>query len=621
LTHHPYSTILAHMAKIKYGLEWPDEMEDWQIHLKLYQRPELSPSPTPDWQHLIWAAQILWGKNNKHAQFIWHPWAVSIAREHCRHQELGLCGPGSCGKTEVMAILAILNWLVDPVHTLIYVTSTTIPRAKQKIWGAIDKYYNALPEHIKVLGTLRDNPTPTIWTEDGDRRIPTAGIHLVAFAQSSARDALNKIQGSKANSSPGRLDSRCMLVADELSDLSHAILAAIANIQGHPWFRCLAASNPRNKYDPFSQFVEPKAGWDSISVETPSWETKRGGFCLHFDDMKNPNWLAKENKWPIKRWEEVEDALNTMDLNSPEFWRNFRGFWSPLGGDQTIFTDDDIKVPKADQRYPLQDFAKNRPKIRAIGVDSAYSTGGDSTVAVIGDLGFSEKDYTPIVDIVGVEELTIDAHNHTQTASHQIGTKVLDVIQRYGVAIPDLGFDSTQITAADALAAVLKTNDFFRVSFAGTATKAPVSALDSTPADEKYTNRMTELWFFAKELLRHAQLFGITDEIANQLIARKYTLANGGRVTAEEKKEMKKRTGGRSPDHADAMCILLDVFRHRHGLRASGIKHIQNKTQAGSAAWLEFVLKTKSAHQSYRLPSQQGYAPRKTKPDPFRLFR
>jgi hypothetical protein len=410
-----------------------------------------------------------------------------------------------------------------------------------------------------------------------------------------------------------------MLIADELSDLSHAIITAIANVRSHSWFKVLAAANPRNKYDPFSQFVEPKEGWESISVETASWATKRGGLCLHFDDMKNPNWLAKENKWPIKRWEEVEDALNTMDLNSPEFWRNFRGFWSPLGGDQTIFTDDDIKVPKADQRYPLQDFAKNRPKIRAVGVDSAYSTGGDSTVAVIGDLGFSEKDYTPIIDIIGVEELTIDANVKTATASAQIGKKVLDVIQRYGVSIPDLGFDSTQITAGDALAAELGSNDFFRVSFAGSATTAPVSNLDPTPAVEKYTNRMTELWFFAKELLRHAQLFGITDEIANQLIARKYALGNGGKVTAEEKKEMKKRTGGRSPDHADAMCILLDVFRHRHGLRASGMKHIQNKTQAGSEAWLEFVLKTKAMHQNYRIP-QQGYAPRKQNRDPFRLF-
>lgn len=590
-------------TKVKYGREWPLDFEDWQIELKMFQHPDWSTTNSlPPWKHFIKASQLLWGPENTKMQFLWHPWAVDMVKACVKHQEVGLCGPGSCGKSQFMAVWTILNWLVDPAHTLIFVTSTTIPRAQQKIWGAIESYYSALPDHIKQIGAIVNTPTPVIWTETNGARIKTAGIHLVAAAQSQARESIGKLQGSKANSHPKHRNGRLLLIMDELSDLSHAVLAAIENLKSNDYFHALAAANPRSKYDPFSLFVEPKQGYESISVESSTWETSRGGICLHFDDMKNPNFTARENKWPIKKWEIIAETLENSDLNSPEFWRNFRGYWCPFGSDTTIYTDEDIKAAGADKQFT--NWRLSKEKIRVMGVDSAFSSGGDRTIAMVGELGYDSNAMVQVVNIIATEEISINAGDKTKSPSQQVSEKIIETASKYGVDPDNVGFDSTVSSAADNLAMIWKRNDFYRVDFRGGATGLTISDLDPTPANEKYANRVTELWFFGKELLRHRQLYGIHDDLAMELVVRKYSTTKAGTVSrqiAESKKDMRKRTGGRSPDMSDAMCIMLDLCRQKHGLRTPVTKLDNDpKTREGNS-WLDFVKKKASPRTGNKL--------------------
>lgn len=613
-------------AQIKYGLQWPEGTEDWQIELKMYQFPHLyQPGhKLKQHDHFIRAAQMLWGDNNTKAQFKWHPWAVDMAITCCAYSEVGLCGPASCGKSEFSAIWVILNWLCDPAHTLFYVTSTTIPRAKQKIWGAIERYFLALPPHVRAAGKLVANPTPTIWTEIGGNRISTAGIHLVAAAASQGREAANKLQGSKANAAPNALSiqhpghSRCGLMADELSDLAHAILAATSNLKSNTWSSVVAAANPRHKLDPFSILVEPEGGWDSINVDTSSWRTKRGGICLHFDDLKSPNLehfkkyledIANGKKreeyvkpWPIKCGSLIQHEIDTGDIMSPEFWRNFRGFWSPLGEEATIISHDDVKITGADTAFKNWNLTKQ--KIRVMGVDSSFSTGGDRTIAVIVEMGWCSERRCQVVEIIGIEEINVSMANKDSLHSEQVGLAIKQLAHKYAIQYTHIGFDATVIPAADALASALKSNEFYRVGFGTAATDTPISDLDPTPAKEKYGNRVTELWFFGKELLRHRQLFGITDELTLELIVRQYKIGKAGAVSrlyAESKRDMKTRTGGRSPDTSDALMIALDLLRQKHGLRTASVKFKQTTANGGSSDWLNFTKRTSSVRAKYKI--------------------
>jgi hypothetical protein len=620
------------MAKIKYGLEWDDAYDDYMIELKMYQFPGWHPPGhrVKPYEHFIRAAQMIWGKNNPSQKFIWHPWAVDMTIQACENKELGLAGPSSCGKSEWSAVWILLNLYADPQHTLGYATSTTLQTAKKKIWGSVVRYFEATPTHIRAHLTLVENPSPEIYVERGGRKVPQCGVSLVACASAQGREAINKLQGSKANADSDALSvlepghGRILMMADELSDLSQAILSAMDNLKnGGMWHSFVAASNPRNHLDPFSRFVEPADGWESIDVNTSIWRTKRGGVCLHFDDLKSPNYLQYleyhnevnqglhrddnnniipyRKKWPIKGGDTIYEETQTSDILSPLYWRNSRGYWSPVGSENTIYTAEDIKASGADKLF--DDWLNTRPKIRCMGVDLAHSSGGDFTVAVIGDMGWCAKRRCLVVEIVAVEEINTDASNKKQTHTHQMGEKIKTLAQKYRVAIPDIGVDSTNPSAADGVVAALGSNDIVRVSFGGNATDVPVSDLDPTPAKDKYGNRMTELWFFGKELLRHRQLYGITDDIAMELVARYYETSKAGgiiKLVAEPKPEMKKRTGGASPDHADAMCILLDVFRQRHGLRTTETK-LENQVNGSKAAWLDFCNKQSSARSGRRI--------------------
>jgi len=86
-------------------------------------------------------------------------------------------------------------------------------------------------------------------------------------------------------------------------------------------------------------------------------------------------------------------------------------------------------------------------------------------------------------------------------------------------------------------------------------------------ACEKFSNRVSELWWVGVEFLRSNQIRGITPDLARELCARKYSTMAGGKLVVEPKKDMKARMG-KSPDLADAALLLLDACRYRLGAYA-----------------------------------------------------
>lgn len=89
---------------------------------------------------------------------------------------------------------------------------------------------------------------------------------------------------------------------------------------------------------------------------------------------------------------------------------------------------------------------------------------------------------------------------------------------------------------------------------------------DLTPSNQKYANRVTEIWYAGKEFLRNKQLKGIKGDLSIEMVSRKYATVRSGntgtRLVVETKREMKKRMSGRSPDLADSTFIALDAVRN-----------------------------------------------------------
>jgi hypothetical protein len=89
-----------------------------------------------------------------------------------------------------------------------------------------------------------------------------------------------------------------------------------------------------------------------------------------------------------------------------------------------------------------------------------------------------------------------------------------------------------------------------------------------------------------------------------ELVVRKYSTTKAGTVSrqvAESKRDMRKRTGGRSPDMSDAMCIMLDLCRQKHGLRTPATKLDNDPKMKHGNNWLEFVKKKAAPRNKNRL--------------------
>ena len=142
-------------------------------------------------------------------------------------------------------------------------------------------------------------------------------------------------------------------------------------------------------------------------------------------------------------------------------------------------------------------------------------------------------------------------------------------IQRF-TAPDDLAVDATGAGSSfcDVLAGEWSAR-FLRVTFGGRPSDKRVSVNSQLTGLELYTNRVSELWFVGKELMRTRQIFGVDSDLAQEIVGRNYELVKTGslKVRIESKPEFKHRLG-QSPDLADAAFLALDCARQRHGLIA-----------------------------------------------------
>ena len=97
------------------------------------------------------------------------------------------------------------------------------------------------------------------------------------------------------------------------------------------------------------------------------------------------------------------------------------------------------------------------------------------------------------------------------------------------------------------------------VEFGGSPSDKPASSADPRPSSEVYDRKVTELWYSCQEFLLTQQLKGIYDEAAIEFCSREYTIKNK-KICLDTKEECKKKIG-RSPDHADAISVLVELAR------------------------------------------------------------
>jgi len=482
-------------------------------------------------------------------KYVWHDFSERMLDLACTSRYGAVAGCSHVGKSYFIAPWAIINYLSWPNETLVLITSTTIRDAKKRVWGTVQTMWNSVPG---LPGKIVDSPTPGIrYVDKQGNASEHRGIYLIPSEAKKSAEISSKTQGMKSE--------RLFLLGDEFSELSEALLtAAMSNLANNTYFNMQVYANPKSMFDPFGKFARPVGGWSGLNVETEEWETELGGVGIHLDALKSPNWLAQSNVAPILKFERIQEAIDRLGQNSPEFWRMFRGWFCPTGDVNAIYSELDLERFEA---YKPAVWGNTKTPIAA--VDPSFSSEGDRTILTLGNYGVDENQ-KPILEFVKSIHLQEDVTNKTESRDFQIAKQIITICKEHNVQPHNFAYDATGAGAP--FGSILKqlwSPMIHPVVFGGAATQVPSPIHDGKKGSEVYANRVSEIWYAGVEYLRGGQFRGIGQALAKEMTSRTYSYNGiGGKLLVQPKREMR-ALGLPSPDQADSFFILLCLVREK----------------------------------------------------------
>lgn len=563
-TGEPLSQIDYELAAFRLNLDLIDEGNDDDIGLGCEA-------------HFVNVTRILWGKNAPQ-QFVWTPQAKMMLGYFCREKVLTITGHARSSKTCLTAVWNLVLWLSEPDNMKAIVVSTEKGGAANRIWGQITDYYNSIP---RPPGRIYANGY--VVPHDPTGRVKYSrrnGIELLAGNENKERESAQKLQGyHTGNILPGRIS----LAIDEATGVAAGIFDAyFKNLSANPRARFIALGNFNRKESPFGRLCEPIGGWETVEPEDQFWRTKHGA-CIHLDGLQSDNWVAHTNGartdvYPfLQSFQAVKGFYDRNEENTPAFWEMVRAFPAPVGiGDLGVYEPAELTLHKADQR--VQDTAWKIPPQLWAGLDPAYTSKGDLPTIVPVRTGVVMDDWF-IIEALEPIRIPVDAHG--KPVSHQIMDYLFQWQQKSGCPLQNIGYDSTHNAFGD----ILKDDERFgrlpygvQFSGAGASDALIMRKGDNGGAlknNERFGNRVTELWLMGRDFMRAGQLRGIVGAIHSEMCKRLYDdpIHRNGRtlLKVESKEVMKKRTKGKSPDAADAFFIALATIIKRLHLRAGAL--------------------------------------------------
>ena len=551
-----YPQLLASLSngliKHKYGLSFSVQLNEVELELYAFR---INHNPNRGglgaYRHFRKVCAILW------PNLSWNPWLERAIKSLCENQWVSWAGCGASGKTFAAGLYSMVWFLAAPLQTSIILTSTTAKMIRKRAWPVIQELHRTckggFPAH------LVDSKT-TLQAVRGDDK---HAIFAIAVLDGATSKAVANIQGIRS--------PRTMVIVDEATDTPDAAFEACSNLQkGTKEFKLLAIGNPHSKFDQHGRFSEPKEGWSSVSVDDEEWETERG-MLLRFDGMKSPNLMEGKVNYPylINR-DQVDQAMKYEGADSPAFWKYTRGMWAPEGVCRTVLSEGMIEKYGA---MKSASFVNQSTPIA--GLDPAFN-GGDRCMLQLARYG--DFDNGKMGVLLGKSfDIPISAQSK-EPIHFQIAAKVRSICEENGVRPQHLSIDATGEGGGlcDILAKTWSPL-IKRVEFGARASEKPVSPEDSRKSCEAYANMVTELWYSVRQWVINDQLKGMSMEAAVEFCSRMFD--DEKRLTVVERKPLMKARTGKSPDHADAVALVVEMARKLGGSATAAIR------RGGISSW------------------------------------
>ena len=513
-------------------------------------------------QHIKHVIHMLWPDVIKS----WNDWNELALWAWTNYEEIGVTGCAAAGKTFTFTLLSLVEYLAKPAQTRVALTSTTVPSLRGRIWSEMMRFTRPV---VALFGLNVVDSQTKIQFQKGDDR---SSIIALAVDSGAVEQAVGKLQGVHL--------PRMLIMVDEAAQTNPAVFSARANLQvGTDFYHFIAIANASSMFDPHGLFCEPQMGWGSIQDGDEHWETK-SGVCVRFDGLKSPNVKAGRVLYPyLFSQDNVEIIRKNFGEGSLEWNSYCRGMWSRSGARNTMLDSAMITEGKAREGIIWEGGG-----IKTIaGLDPAFTTEGDDCILRFAKVG--KADDGKLVMLL-TETLRLNLQDDPNyPLFYQVADQTINELTKRGVEPEDFALDATGAGAgiADIISQRWQSG-FVRVSFGGAATDDPISVEDHRPAKQIYANRVTQLWGQIKVVVMSGRMRGMDDQTARELCARIYTLKNE-RTLLESKKDLKKRTKGNSPDRADALALLTEIFVSQNGVGNATASAYENDEE-----WEQYAL-------------------------------
>jgi hypothetical protein len=517
-------------------------------------------------------------------KYEWNPYAVRMLDAKLDNNYLMVAGHQRSGKSEFVGLWSVTNFLFDPFNTKCLLTSLTLKSARGKIWAKVTECWQQACRHyakcygIEITDGERYMPGKLLNSQgiikylDNGVETEQAGIELVPGNVESARDSAEKIQGYHRN--------RMFAGLDELASLDHGLMRTIqTNIFTDKNADITGVFNPDSYFDPAGVASEPfPGGWASLAKDAMEWRNKYG-LTIRLCGSSSPNLAEDGNKYPyLLSREEYDTQKIALGERSKDFCKMYEAIWSAEGSAESIYSEHEIMDYKGMQKIEREWI---EPPVRCAFLDPSFAMDGDSSIAAFGICGQARIDgETKKILCQDGPVVRLDADIDVKKGKpEQIVAKFIKECRDREIHPKMAGLDVTGSQLYNLLARDWSP-DLLQVNFGEAPSDIPISRTDPTPAKDKFTRKVSEIWYLGKALLRSGQLKGLTEDVVSEMVKRNYETVSNGKIQVEPKDKMKARSL-KSPDRADALLGLAYLCRERLGLLAKEMP----KRDSGKFGW------------------------------------
>ncbi len=503
---------------------------------------------------------------------VWNNYYLDAAEELCDFTGTGqernvFTGPASASKTYCVANYAFTSFIMAPMETMAMVSTTSGAASERRIWADIKDFHRegryeqcgiqpvgAIIEYLKAIVF---DPGKELEGKKETNRDFRNGIQVIPIAvDSKGEAALTTIQGTK--------NVFVIWALDEMAQMTDGVTRPNGNLGQNPHYHFIGIGNANRPDDPHGKACAPVGGLDGLSPETRRWTAATGHrvLLLHGDETPNNHpyidqtVIKKVTDFPFPYISnrisadiaalEYGNGSITDGRETADYWKFCKGVWPPVGASNNLYTKQLFKNYDADQPHDIIIYG-----IRPFGSgDFAFSAGGDANVFYTATFGFNKDGLKRInfaKETTAIRSKAVDKKEFIR----QIASLYFDQIKRHNIDYKDFGADTGNDASLtfNELSKLASTYDF-----------KGISSIDAA-FDSRYANRVTELWFRARDLIKTGICRGIdlTGKHVSQLTERKYNQVGKNKYQIEEKKKMKIRMG-RSPDDADAFVYLCNMI-------------------------------------------------------------